>query len=86
MFGNLVIAPTLLIVRRDSNTDSRKKNYLAMAKDHVAILYYSIVLTTITVIVAMVIGMIQMLSLVLNVAQPEGRFWVGPISRRVANL
>ena len=54
--------------------------YLAMAKDHIAILYYSIVLTVITVIVAIVIGMIQTLSLIMNVSQPAGRFWVGPTS------
>lgn len=48
----------------------------ALAKDQIAILYYSIVLTVITVVVAMVIGFIQMLSLVQNVAQPSGKFWV----------
>lgn len=48
----------------------------AAASDRVAILYYSIVLTVITVIVATVIGMIQMLSLILNVAEPSGHFWV----------
>ena len=36
----------------------------AFAKDQIAILYYSIVLTVITVTVAMVIGFIQMLNLV----------------------
>lgn len=36
----------------------------AFAKDQIAILYYSIVLTFITVTVAMVIGLVQMLSLV----------------------
>lgn len=36
----------------------------AFAKDQIAILYYSIVLTAITVTVAMVIGFIQMLTLV----------------------
>lgn len=36
----------------------------AFAKDQIAILYYSIVLTVITVTVAMVIGLIQMLTLV----------------------
>lgn len=36
----------------------------AFAKDQIAILYYSIVLTVITVTVAMVIGFIQMLTLV----------------------
>ena len=47
------------------------------AKDRIAILYYSIVLTIVTVIVAVVIGIIQLLSLVLNVAEPTGRFWDG---------
>lgn len=49
----------------------------AFAKDQIAILYYSIVLTVITVLVAMVIGIIQLLTLVLNVAEPSGRFWHG---------
>ncbi|KAI9801094.1 MAG: hypothetical protein M1833_002962 [Piccolia ochrophora] len=49
----------------------------ALARDQLAILYYSIVLTVITVIVALVIGVIQLLNLVLNVAEPKGRFWDG---------
>ncbi|KAF6234498.1 hypothetical protein HO173_007123 [Letharia columbiana] len=44
----------------------------ALAKDQIAILYYSIVLTVITVMVAMIIGFVQLLTLVLNVAQPSG--------------
>ena len=36
----------------------------AFAKDQIAILYYSIVLTVITVMVAMIIGLIQTLTLV----------------------
>lgn len=46
-------------------------------RDPIAFLYYSIVLTTLTVIVAIVIGIIQLLTLVLNVAEPTGRFWDG---------
>ncbi|ODM20634.1 hypothetical protein SI65_03687 [Aspergillus cristatus] len=46
-------------------------------RDPVAFLYYSIVLTTLTVVVAIVIGIIQLLTLVLNVAEPTGRFWDG---------
>lgn len=46
-------------------------------RDPVAFLYYSIVLTTMTVIVAIVIGVIQLLSLVLNVAEPTCKFWDG---------
>lgn len=49
----------------------------ALARDTLAILYYSIVLTAITVLVAICIGTIQLLSLVDNVATPEGPFWDG---------
>ena len=49
----------------------------SLAKDQIAILYYSIVLTVITVVVAIVIGTIQALTLILNVAEPTGRFWDG---------
>ncbi|KAI0016290.1 NicO-domain-containing protein [Xylariomycetidae sp. FL0641] len=49
----------------------------AFARDKVAILYYSIVLTGITVVVATFIGVIQILSLVQNVAEPKGHFWDG---------
>lgn len=49
----------------------------AFARDAVAILYYSIVLTGITVVVAAFIGVIQILSLVENVAEPSGPFWDG---------
>lgn len=47
------------------------------SRDPVAILYYSIVLTGITVFVAAFIGIIQLLSLVEHVAEPEGAFWEG---------
>ncbi|KAK9856391.1 hypothetical protein MYU51_001273 [Penicillium brevicompactum] len=46
-------------------------------RDPVAFLYYSIVLTTLTVIVAIVIGVIQLLTLILNVTDAEGSFWDG---------
>ncbi|KAI0201443.1 NicO-domain-containing protein [Astrocystis sublimbata] len=49
----------------------------AFARDRVAILYYSIVLTGITVVVSAFIGVIQILSLVQNVAEPEASFWDG---------
>ncbi|KAF2100613.1 high affinity nickel transport protein nic1, partial [Rhizodiscina lignyota] len=48
-----------------------------LARDRIAITYYSIVLTGVTIIVACVIGVIQLLTLVLNVAQPSGKFWDG---------
>ena len=49
-------------------------------KDPLTFLYYSIVLTTLTVICAIVIGIIQLLSLILNTAKPKGRFWSGVAS------
>ncbi|ROV92284.1 hypothetical protein VSDG_07236 [Cytospora chrysosperma] len=49
----------------------------AFARDHVAILYYSIVLTGITIVVSAFIGIVQLLTLVLNVAEPKGSFWDG---------
>ncbi|KAF4119358.1 nickel/cobalt transporter (NiCoT) family protein [Geosmithia morbida] len=47
------------------------------SRDPVAILYYSIVLTGITVTVSAFIGIIQVLSLIQNAADPKGRFWDG---------
>lgn len=49
----------------------------AFSRDTVAILYYSIVLTGITVFVSAFIGIVQVLSLIQNVAEPEGSFWDG---------
>ena len=45
--------------------------------DPLIFLYYSTILTGVTVIVALVIGTIQLLSLILNVAEPTGKFWDG---------
>ena len=49
----------------------------AAAHDLIAILYYSIVLTLITILVAACIGVIQLLTLILNVAEPTSPFWDG---------
>lgn len=49
----------------------------AFSRDQVAIMYYSIVLTGITVLVSAFIGIVQVLSLILNVAHPQGKFWDG---------
>ncbi|KAF3906137.1 hypothetical protein ABW20_dc0100247 [Dactylellina cionopaga] len=48
-----------------------------LAHDYVAVLYYSIVLSVVTCIVAVVIGTLQVLNLVLNVSEPTGPFWDG---------
>lgn len=47
----------------------------SLARDTIAILYYSIVLSAITVMVAITIGTIQLLSLVANYS--SGPFWDG---------
>ncbi len=47
----------------------------SLARDTVAILYYSIVLSAITVVVAMIIGVIQLLSVIANYS--SGSFWDG---------
>ena len=46
-------------------------------RDSVAFLYYSVVLTSLTVVVAIVIGVIQLLTLLLNALKPHGKFWDG---------
>ncbi|KAK6438816.1 Mitochondrial beta-keto-acyl synthase [Oleoguttula sp. CCFEE 5521] len=49
-----------------------------LAKDAIAVLYYQCVLTAVTVAVALVIGILQLLTMIRNV-RPEfsGRFWDG---------
>ena len=47
----------------------------AFARDPIAILYYSAVLTAITVGASAFIGLVQVLTLIQNVAKPEGAFW-----------
>lgn len=46
-------------------------------RDPVAFLYYSIVLTTLTVVVAIVIGVIQLLTLIMSATEASGGFWDG---------
>lgn len=49
-----------------------------LAKDAIAVLYYQCVLTAVTVMVAIVIGTIQLLNLIVNVRPDlKGRFWKG---------
>ncbi|KKA26822.1 hypothetical protein TD95_000781, partial [Thielaviopsis punctulata] len=49
----------------------------AFSRDRVAILYYSVVLTGITIVVALFIGIVQVLNLIQNTANPTGPFWDG---------
>ena len=48
-----------------------------LGANRIATLYYGCVLTAITVVVAVVIGTLQLLSLVDSVASPNGKFWKG---------
>lgn len=49
-----------------------------LAKDQIAVLYYQCVLTAITVLVAVVIGMLQLLVMILNIdPNLDGPFWNG---------
>jgi high-affinity nickel-transport protein len=50
----------------------------SLARDTIAILYYSIVLTAITVLVAVTIGTIQLLSLISDFE--DGPFWDGVVA------
>jgi high-affinity nickel-transport protein len=49
-----------------------------LAKDNIAVLYYQCVLTAVTVSVAFVIGVLQLLSMILNIRPDlDGPFWEG---------
>lgn len=49
----------------------------ARARDPITVLYFSVVLTGITIIAALAIGFIQLFTLILNTANPHGAFWDG---------
>lgn len=74
-------AANFLPSKRDSTTISEDGDEMPKSHDNhrdpIAFLYYSIVLTTLTVIVAIVIGVIQLLTMILNVTNATGRFWDG---------
>ncbi|KAJ5684575.1 uncharacterized protein N7477_000920 [Penicillium maclennaniae] len=84
---SLYIQPSanFLPPKRDSvipdNASETPENELPQSHDNhrdpIAFLYYSIVLTTLTVIVAIVIGVIQLLTMILNVTDAKGKFWDG---------
>ena len=66
----------------EARVESQPQGVNPQVKSPLTFLYYSIVLTALTVLVALVIGIIQLLSLLLNVAVSEqtaehSRFWRG---------
>ena len=66
-----------LVARRSSEERVVVAARRRRGSDPIAFLYYSIVLTSLTVIVALVIGTLQLLTMIFNVANPTGRFWDG---------
>jgi nickel/cobalt transporter (NiCoT) family protein len=84
---SLYVQPATNFLKRDDNSSDKPstgdhENLADMtafsnARDPIAFLYYSIILTALTVIVAVIIGILQLLNLILNVAGPEGKFWDG---------
>ena len=70
--------PPSLDKNEDLSGKATSSVYLrAAVADPLPFLYYSFILTTLTVICAVVIGMIQLLTLILNVSNPPGKFWNG---------
>ena len=64
-------------VERSQSQPATSARTNTRVKDPLTFLYYSIVLTSLTVVCAIVIGVLQLLSLILNTAHPTGDFWDG---------
>ncbi|KAI5796397.1 putative nickel transport protein [Peziza echinospora] len=80
IFPVLFTAGMCLLDTTDGALMSALYTSTSLASDPISILYYSIVLTIITVLVAVAIGTIQLLSLIYNVAEPtpgSSKFWDG---------
>lgn len=69
----------VLVMDTDHSQSQRLPPTNATFHNPLIFLYYSTVLTTLTVVVALIIGVIQLLSLLQNAIkpEPEGRFWDG---------
>ncbi|KAG0130738.1 high-affinity nickel-transport protein-domain-containing protein [Tuber indicum] len=77
IFPVLFTAAMCLVDTTDGALMSALYTTSSFAHDDIAIVYYSIVLTTLTILVAVVIGVIQILSLIHHVREPTGPFWDG---------
>jgi len=69
----------MLSERQENGNDNQNNDELQQNKlnDPIMFLYYSIVLTSLTVMVALIIGTIQLLTMILNVTHATGHFWDG---------
>ena len=76
MFPVLFTAGMCLLDTMDGSLMMALYTSTTFANDPIGVIYYSIMLTVITVCAAVVIGVIQVLSLVQNAVQPSGSFWV----------
>lgn len=70
----LLVAGMCLIDTTDGALMMTLYTSTSLARDTIAILYYSIVLTAITVFVAVAIGTVQLLSLIAHFTDPERKF------------
>ena len=61
----------------ENNNENNEEVQENKLKDPIMFLYYSIVLTSLTVMVALIIGTIQLLTMILNVTHATGHFWEG---------
>jgi high-affinity nickel-transport protein len=61
----------------ENNNENNEEVQENKLKDPIMFLYYSIVLTSLTVMVALIIGTIQLLTMILNVTHATGHFWNG---------
>lgn len=77
MFPVLFTAGMCLLDTADGALMSALYRASASERDGIAVLYYGVVLSAITVVVAVVIGTLQVLGLIYTVAEPKGRFWDG---------
>lgn len=75
--ANLMAAGMCLLDTTDGALMLALYTSKAFSRDPIAILYYSAVLTGITVIVSAFIGIVQVLALIQNIVEPEGKFWDG---------
>jgi len=75
--GKATNADNEAVVSRCGEEQGPEERSNGRVKDPLTFLYYSIVLTALTVAVALIIGTIQLFTMILNVAAPTGKFWDG---------
>lgn len=77
LFPNLFTSGMCLLDTLDGALMMSMYTSARLASDSIAVLYYQTILTGITVLVAVIIGVIQFLSMLQGAADLEGGFWDG---------